>query len=131
MIRSSIVTPTACIAPSMIGCVAGFISLTSSITNSPIPVPYIAASSIHSETALRVLVNSKSSCNLAFKPSMSEASWSAISSLISNHLPRPNVASSTSATLDSTACCNAGAISLERSLSRNVSPPLHIPRHKR
>ena len=34
---------------------------------------------------------------------------------MSNHLPRPKVASSSSATEDSTACCSAGEIILERS----------------
>nr|AKH46458.1 hypothetical protein [uncultured marine virus] len=50
---------------------------------------------------------------------------------MSNHLPRPKVASSNSATDDSTACCRAGDIILDFSDFLRRSDCNQIPRHKR
>ena len=124
-VRDLTFTPTACMAPSRMGCVAGVKSCTSSRTSSAMPVPNTAAFNKHSATALRVLVYLNSSSRALRKKVMSSRSPSRMSSWMSNHLPRPKVASSTSATLLSTACCKAGLISLLRSLSRVRSAASH------
>ena len=111
--------------------VAGTYSVTSSITNSPIPVPNTAELRIHSAILLLALVKCISSSNCVRISCMSSFLTSCASSLISKNLPRPNVASSTSATADSTACCVAGEIILERSESRILSDLSQIPRQIR
>ena len=130
-VRSVTLTPTACSCPSMMGCVAGAISLTSSSTTSATPVPNTALLMRHSPTCLRICVFSKSSCSFCRKYTTSCVSASPISSVMSKYLPRPKVASSISATLDSTACCNAGEMIRERSLLRSMSSAAQIPRHRR
>ena len=113
--RSRVSTPTAVIAPSITGRVAGAISFISSMTNSAMPVPKTAELIRASATPLRTLVRAKSSVSCLRKNVMSCRSSSCRSSLMSKKEPRPNVASSISATEDSTACCRAGEIILERS----------------
>ena len=97
------------IVPS-IGTSTGYLQVLSATDTLPIPVPYIAPLRNTSHSASLQPVDSKSSCNKFLTYSASLGSWSSISSLISNHLPLPNVASSISATDDSTACCSAGEI---------------------
>ena len=92
------------------------------------PVPNTAELIKHSATAFLTLAASKSSVNFFLKNMVSCLLLSTISSAISNHLPLPNVASSNSATLDSTACCKAGDIIRERSEALSASAGFHCPR---
>ena len=130
-VLSSIVTPTACNSPPIIGCVAGLNSFSVVSSISPIPVPKTAALIRHSATFLRIMLRLKSASKPLRNIIMSAVSVSAASSRISNHFPRPKVASSSSATDDSTACCKAGEIILERSDCLVLSSAAQCPRHKR
>ena len=130
-VRSRILTPTAVIAPSITGSVAGTISFFFSRTISPMPVPYTAALIRHSPTAFRTLFLVNSSDNASRKKRASAGFWSRISSAMSKNLPRPNVASSMSATVFSTAWSRAGETILLRSDSRVLSSSDQIPRHRR
>ena len=124
-------TPNAFIPISSLGSVAGTNSVTSSNTNSAIPLPNTAALIRHSAIEVRTLAKCISSSSWLRRKPMSRGFGSCRSSLISKNLPRPNVASSISATELSTACCVAGEIRRERSLSRALSDLSQIPRQIR
>ena len=127
-VRSIMLTPTACISPPITGWVAGCISFSSSSTISAMPVPNTAALIRHSATPLRTLFFLKSSSRCWRSIAISSGFWSWTSSLMSKNLPRPKVASSNSATDDSTACCSAGEMICERSVVLVLSSADHWPR---
>ena len=129
--RSCIVTPTAVKSPPITGSVAGAISFSLESVISAIPVPKMAELSIHSPIALRTLFFVKSSLSFSLRSAISIGFWSAMSSFMSKKRPLPNVASSISATVDSTACCNAGATILERSEALVLSSVDQMPLNKR
>ena len=97
----------------------------SSVIILAIPVPYIAPLRNTSHKASLAPVDSKSSCNRPRIYSTSCLSSSSWSSWISNQRPLPNVASSSSATLASTACCRAGIIILDFSDTLFLSSAVH------
>ena len=130
-VRSCIFTPTAVRSPPMTGSVAGAISFSLERVISPMPVPKIAELSMHSPIALRTLFFEKSSLSFSRSIATSIGFWSAMSSFMSKKRPLPKVASSISATVDSTACCKAGATILDRSEALVLSSEAQIPLNKR
>ena len=120
-------TPTAVSPTSGWSCEAALSSTTSSNISSPIPVPNIAAFNKHSAIELRAFAKCMSSSSWFLMIAMSAELLSWKSSLISKNLPRPKVASSISATVDSTACCEAGETMRDRSDSLVLSSADHVP----